>query len=248
MSMIAFYTGGAGMRAYQEALNTTAHNIANIQTNGYKAQRVTFQDLLYGRMNTNVAGNHLNGHGVKVASIDQIMHQAGLDQTMNSLDFAIVGDSFFQVDNKGQIEYTRNGAFDLSMEDGVPTLVTNDGAYVLDHDGNRITLEQNEDGTWDTAGLQEQLGLYTFPNLWGLEPRNNARYLETEASGAPIATPLDDPDAAKPLELKQGYLELSGVSLGDEMIDVIMYQRAFQINSRVLTTADEIASELNNLR
>jgi flagellar basal body rod protein FlgG len=248
MSMIAFYNGGAGMRAYQEALNVTSHNIANIQTNGYKARRATFQDLLYGRINTNVEGEHLVGHGVRMEHVDQIMVQAGFDQTHYQLDFAIAGDGFFQVNNRGRLEYTRGGAFDLSMENGVPTLVTNDGAYVLDRAGNRITLTQDRDGALSTDGLADRLGVYRFPNQWGLIPQSNARYIVSDNSGAAqLATPATV-DEASPLEVIQGALERSGVDLGGEMIDVIMYQRAFQVNSRVLQSADEIASELNSMR
>ncbi|MDL2294128.1 flagellar hook-basal body protein [Ruminococcaceae bacterium OttesenSCG-928-D13] len=244
MSMIAFYTGGAGIRAYQEAMNVTAHNIANVQTNGYKSQRATFQELLYSRINTNVAGNHLVGHGVKMSSADQIMTQAGLDQTYYSLDFAITGDAFFQVDNNGQIEYTRNGAFDLSIENGRPTLVTNDGAYVLDRAGNRITLPVDDSGAFSTEGLTDRLGLYTFPNLWGLDPQNNARWTQSANSGDPILVTPQNSDA----EIKQGYLEFSGVDLSTQMVNIIQFQRAFQVNSRVVTTADEMANELNNMR
>ncbi|MDL2327185.1 flagellar hook-basal body protein [Ruminococcaceae bacterium OttesenSCG-928-A11] len=244
MSMIAFYTGGAGIRAYQEAMNVTAHNIANVQTNGYKAQRATFQELLYSRINTNVAGNHLVGHGVKMASADQIMTQAGVDQTYYSLDFAIAGDGFFQVDNRGQIEYTRNGAFDLSIENGQPTLVTNDGAYVLDRAGNRITLPVDENGAYSTEGLVDRLGVYSFPNLWGLNPENNARWTQSENSGDPILMTDQNSDVG----VLQGYLEYSGVELSNEMVNVIQYQRAFQVNSRVVQTADEMANELNNMR
>ncbi|MDL2219725.1 flagellar hook-basal body protein [Ruminococcaceae bacterium OttesenSCG-928-O06] len=246
MSMIAFYTGAAGMRAYQNGMNVTAHNIANVQTTGYKARRAVFQDLLYNRINTNVEGNHLVGHGVKQEKIDQLMGQAGLDQTMYTLDFAIVGDGFFQVDNNGTIEYTRNGAFDLSVENGVPTLVTNDGAYVLDRAGNRITLEQLPDGSFTTDGLADRLGVYTFPNQWGLNPENNARYTVSANSGeAQLAIPGQ---TVKPLEVIQGALEFSGTTLQNEFVNIITYQRAYQISSRVLQTADQIAEELNNLR
>lgn len=248
MSMIAFYTGASGMRAFQNALDVSAHNMANIQTTGYKARRASFQDLLYSRMNTNVAGNHLVGHGVKQEAIDQLMGQQGLDQTMQPLDFALVGDGFFVVDNRGRTEYTRNGAFNLSIENGVPTLVTNDGAYVLDHSGNNITLTVNPDGSYNTTDLHERLAVVRFPNQWGLSPENNARYtVSTNSGDAQPATP-GDPNAASPVELVQGALEYSGVNMGDEMIGIIMAQRAFQMNSRVLQTADQIADEVNNLR
>ncbi len=248
MSMIAFYNGASGMRAFQNALDVTSHNIANVQTNGYKLQRPVFQDLLYSRINTNVEGEHLVGHGVKQQYIDQIMGQAGLNQSMHPLDFALVGDGFFQVDNNGTIEYTRNGAFDLSIEEAGPTLVTNDGAYVLDRDGNRIVLPEDAAGNVVTDGLVDVLGVHTFPNQWGLIPQDKSRFIVSENSGeAQLVIPGAVANGAS-VELLQGALELSGTDLGNEMVNMIMYQRGFQVSSRVLQTADEIANELNNLR
>lgn len=248
MSMIAFYTGTAGMRAFQSKLDVTAHNMANVQTNGYKTRRASFQDTLYSRINTNVPGEHLVGHGVIQDNIDQIMIQSGLDTTNQPLDFAIVGDGFFQVDNAGEIEYTRNGLFYLSLEGDEGYLSTGNGAYVLDTEGNRIPLDRDEDGTFITDNLREQLGIYTFPNQWGLEPRNNASYVESANSGAPQLVEPGNPANEKPLEVLQGSLEFSGVDMGAEMVEIIMAQRAFQMNSRVVTTADEIAQEINGLR
>lgn len=249
MSMIAFYTGASGMRAFQEKLNVVSHNIANVNTTGYKTRRAGFEDLLYSRMNTNVEGEHLVGHGVKQDYIDQIMTQSGLDQTGQGLDFAITGDGFFQVEKDGEREFTRNGAFGISMEGDVPTLVANDGAYVLDKAGNRITLTKDESGNYDLSALKERIGVYKFDNQWGLEPRNNSRYVVSENSGEPRLNEDTGVVAnGEKTELLQGYLEFSGVSLGDEMIEVIMAQRAYQMSSRVLQTADQIAEELNNLR
>lgn len=248
MSMISFYTGASGMRAFQRKLDVVSHNIANVQTNGYKARRAAFEDLLYSQINTNVEGQHLVGHGVKTETVDQIMNQAGFDQTMYAMDFALAGDGFFQVENRGEPEFTRNGAFDISLEGDVPTLVTNDGAYVLDRGGNRITLTRDESGNYNTDGLADRLGVWRFDNKWGLEARNNARFVESENSGAPVLTLPENAPEDKPLKVMQGYLEFSGVDLGNEMVEVIMAQRAFQMSSRVLQTADQIANELNNLR
>lgn len=250
MSMIAFYTGTSGMVAFQNKMDVVSHNIANVNTNGYKARRATFQDLLYSRINTNVEGNHLVGHGVQQKYIDDLMHQAGLDQTNYSLDFAIVGNGYFQVDNRGEIEYTRNGTFGISMEGEEGFLVTSDGAYVLDRGGNRIQLDKNEDGSFVVNNLVEQLGVYTFPNQYGLIPQNGARYTESANSGAPqLAIPGEQAAGGEiGLEVLQGYLEFSGVDLGHEMVEVIMAQRAFQMNSRVVQTADQMAEVVNNLR
>ncbi|MGD9559828.1 MAG: flagellar hook-basal body protein [Oscillospiraceae bacterium] len=248
MSMIAFYTGASGMVAFQNALNVTANNIANVQTPGFKQSRPAFQDLLYSRINTNVAGNHLVGHGVKQQYVDLLMGQSGMDQTNVMLDFAIVGEGFFEVEKDGQLEYTRNGAFHLSVQDDVATLVTNDGAFVLDRDGNRINLERTEDGGYSTDGLADRLGVFTFANPYGLTPSSNSRFLPSANSGDAVLTIPGNAAAAKPVEVVQGSLELSGVDLGSQMINIINSQRAFQMNSRVLQTADQLAEEVNNLR
>lgn len=248
MSMIAFYTGASGMRAFQEKMNVVSHNIANVNTNGYKPRRAAFEDLLYSRMNTNVEGEHLVGHGVKQEHVDQIMAEGALDLTSHPLDFAITGPGFFQVDNQGEKEYTRNGAFNLSMQGNTPTLVTDDGAFVLDKGGNRITLAKGTNGEYDLDSLKDRLGVYTFDNQWGLEARNASRFVVSENSGEARLIQTGVVANGQSTEVLQGYLELSGVNLGNEMIEVIMAQRAFQVNSRVLQTADQVAEELNSLR
>ncbi|MGL4666684.1 MAG: flagellar hook-basal body complex protein, partial [Saezia sp.] len=149
---IAFYTAASGMNAFQRKLDVTAHNIANVQTNGYKTRRAAFDNLIRTQINTNVEGNHLVGHGVKQEYIDTLMKQSSLDQTGYALDFAIVGEGFFAVDYRGETMYTRNGAFDLSVDGNLATLITNDGGYVLDRNGNRITM-LFEGGTVETEGL-----------------------------------------------------------------------------------------------
>lgn len=247
MSMIAFYTGTSGMRAYQSALDVTAHNIANVNTSGFKARRAAFDDLLRSRIATNVEGNHLVGHGVKQENIDQIMGQSGFQQTGFALDFAIAGDGFFAVENNGQREYTRSGAFDVSVEGGTSYLVTNDGAYVLDSAGARITIPRTADGGVMTDGLTEKLGVFRFPNQYGLTPQNNARFTANEISGAAILVPQGG-TTENPLKLVQGALEFSGVELGNEMVNMIMQQRAFQMNARVVQTADQLADLINHLR
>ena len=248
MSMIAFYTGASGMRTFQEKLNVISHNLANVNTYGFKAGRSSFEELLYSRMNTNVEGDHLVGHGVKQAHIDQLMAQSGFDNTTYQLDFAIAGDGFFKVEVDGEEEYTRNGAFTVSVEGGNAMLVSNDGAYVLDRNGGHITVPKDSTGKYDYAKLTSLLGVYTFPNQWGLEPKNNARYAESENSGeAKLAQPGSVANGDK-TAVMQGYLERSNVEMANEMVGLTMAQRAFQINSRVLQTADQIAEQLNNLR
>ncbi len=247
MSMIALYTGASGVRAFQSALDVTAHNIANVNTSGYKARRPAFDDLVRTRINTNVEGEHLVGHGVKQQYVDNIMGQSGLSITENPLDFAVDGDGFFAVDYRGQRMYTRNGAFDLSVEGNTATLVTNDGGYVLDKNGNRITL-QMENGAINTDTIRDQLGLFRFANPYGLTPQNNARYTVSDNSGAATAVATLGGTGAGANDILQNTLENSAVDYTNEVINVINAQRAFQANARVITTADEMATEINGLR
>lgn len=243
---IAFYTGASGMRAFQSAMDVTAHNIANVNTTGYQLRRASFDDLLKSRINTNVEGNHLVGHGVKQEKIDQLFSQSGLDQTMFALDFAIVGEGFFAVDNRGEIEYTRNGAFSLSIEGDNAYLTTNDGAYVLDAQGQKIALSRNADGSYNTDDIRQRLGVFGFSNPYGLIPQSNSRFIISENSGEAQLMQLGAD--GKPLEVIQGALEFSGVDLGNEMVNIITYQRAYQMNARVVQTADQMADLVNNLR
>lgn len=247
MSSISFWNGASGMRAYQSKLDVVSHNIANLNTNGYKAQRAAFDDLIRTRMNTNVEGNNLVGHGVKQQYIDNLMTQGSLQETGYDLDFGIAGDGFFAVDANGQREYTRNGAFNLSVAGNQATLVTNDGAFVLDKNGQRITLPYT-DGQVDSTGLTERLGVWGFANPYGLVAENNSRFTQSGNSGQAALLAQNAGPNAQRYELKQHYLELSGVDLSKQMVEVIEAQRAFQMNSRVVQTADQIADELNNLR
>ncbi|MDL2252705.1 flagellar hook-basal body protein [Ruminococcaceae bacterium OttesenSCG-928-I18] len=247
MSNIGFWTGATGMKAFQSKLDVVAHNIANVNTTGYKTRRASFDDLLRSRINTNVDGNHLVGHGVKQEYVDNIMGQSALNETGYELDFALNGEGFFGIDvGGGQREYTRNGAFNLSVEGNGAALVTNDGHYVLDRNGQHIVLPF-ENGSLNTEGLAERLGVWGFENQYGLESQNNARYTVSENSGDPILLGQGGANA-RTYEVRQFYLEFSSVDLSREMVEVIQAQRAFQMNSRVVQTNDQINEELNNLR
>ncbi len=243
---IAFYTGASGMRAYQNALDVTSHNIANLQTNGYKRRRPAFEDLLRSRMNTNVAGEHLTGHGVRQHYIDEIMAQGALQQTDYPLDFAIVGHGFFAVDHGGEIQYTRNGAFNLSIEGNTGTLVTDDGAYVLDRTGARIVVPV-VNGQADLSSVRGRLAVYTFANPYGLVPQNNARYTPSDNSGAATLGVIGAPEDGGYTIVDQA-LEHSNVELAEQMAEVITSQRAYQLSARVVQTADNIMDIVNNLR
>lgn len=246
--MIAFYNGVTGMMAHQEQMNVVSHNIANVNTTGFKGARSSFADLIYTQMNTKVDGENLVGHGVKHQNADLLYNQSGVNPTDYPLDFAIDGDAFFAVDNGGTIEYTRNGAFKLSPVGKTTYLVTNDGAFVLDASGKKITLPlKTGTNTPDAEGLSEKIGLYTFTNPYGLKSMEGSRFLPTDISGKAQAIRQNTKTTDAPAVL-QGFLEFSGVDLGSEMVHMIAAQRGFQFNSRVVQTADTLDETINNLR
>lgn len=242
----AFYTGVSGLIAYQEHMNTTAHNISNSNTAGYKPGVSSFSDLMYTQMDVRTEGDKVEGHGVKYDKVNINMNQAGLNLTNRPLDFAIVGDGFFALeDGDGNVKYSRNGALGLGISGKNAFLVSaSDGSYVLDAKGKRIKLPYKEDGkTVDTSGLEQKIGIFTFPNKYGLERADGSSFTETNTSGKAYSITGSDQ-----YELRGGALEFSGVQLSDEMINVIQAQRAYQMNSKIITTADQMEELINNLR
>lgn len=235
------------MIAFQQQMDVTAHNIANSTTVGYKVGRSAFSDLMYTAMDVRTPGDKVTGHGVKNFGTDVIMSQSGLKMTGNALDFAIVGEGFFALDDGSDTrKYTRNGAFTISPQGKKGYLVSaTDGSYVLDNRGRRIELEA-DGGTFTAEGLTEKLGVYNFPNPYGLTRANGSSFTESENSGA--AKSVANTKNNQHYDIKGGSLEFSATNLGDEMITVIQAQRAFQMNSKIVQTADEIEDMINNLR
>lgn len=257
--MIAYYTGASGMTAFQEKLNVISHNIANVNTNGYKTQRISFEDLLYSRVNIHSNYNEtvnqelvgetpsLVGHGVRSVGTSTMMDPASFDMTNYSLDFAINGTGFFALDRNGSVEYTRNGAFQIQMTGSRSgTLISADGSPVLDRTGKSISVTFDQQGNADLKDLPEKLGIYYFDNPYGLEATNGSSFLQTATSGE---AKVMRGNAGEPeYELLQGVLENSAVDLGDQMVKVIEAQRAFQLSARIVQTADELQQTINNLR
>lgn len=244
---VTFFNGVTGLIAYQEDLNALSHNVANVSTAGYKGTRSTFEDLLYTRMDVNEEPP-MTGHGTRVRSLDLLLGQGVVQQTGNPLDFAIVGEGFFAVQRDGQVEYTRSGAFSVSLEGrSKGRLVTRDGAYVLDAKGRPITLEPLDgSGQFDVSSVAEQLGVYQFSNPYALERTSGSSFLETEASGQAKASRPGREEL--PYTLVQSALENSNVQLADEMSHLIVAQRAYQLSAKVVQTGDELEEIVNNLR
>lgn len=237
----AFYSGASGLIAYQQALDTIGNNIANVNTSGYKAQTTSFQDLLYTDMYANTQTNPLTGNGVRAVTAGISAEQAAPVRTDRELDFAIMGDGWFAVERDGQVRYTRNGSFSIGLEGGRAALVTNDGAYVLNDQGQRIySYGSDIQEEFAPSVLCESLGVYVFANPEGLEPASATTYLPTAVSGAA--------SVAWDGEVVSGFLEQSGVVLTDEITKMISVQRAYQVSARLVQVADENEQTINGLR
>ncbi|MDR0984719.1 MAG: flagellar hook-basal body protein [Ruminococcus sp.] len=249
----AFYIGASGLKSYQYDIDVIAHNVSNVSTDGYKATSTDFRDLMYSALDINknrgkeVLDQNLLGRGVKVMGQDMLYTQGVLKASEYDLDFAITGDGLFEVDHNGETYYTRNGSFDISVEEDGNWLVTSEGAYVHQWNGEHIPVPyvMNEDGTYsskvDLETLTPSIAVYMFDNPQGLERRDGTKFLPTELSGEPRFA--DDSS-----EILNHYTENSNVDLAKEMSDLIVTQKAYQFSARIVTTADQLEETINSLR
>lgn len=228
----SFYTSSAGMLAIQNGLDVTANNVANISTTGYKAQEANFADLINSNMQSIQGPKGKAGNGARLSSTDTVYTVGAPRQTDNPLDFALTdGNTFFAVQNGQEIRYTRNGNFHTSAENGVSYLVSADGGYVLNAQGERIQV------TDENAVVP---GVFTFANTDGLERDGDTTFLANNVSGPAAA--VNNPG------IKNKCLEDSSVDLSNEMTEVIQLQRAFQMNSKMVQISDDIMQTVNGLR
>lgn len=261
--MRALSTAGSGMLAQQTNVDVIANNIANMNTTGFKRQRAEFQDLLYQqerRPGASTAGSEALlpsgiqvGSGVRTAGIYRINEQGTLQKTDNVYDVAIQGDGYFQVQLAGgEIAYTRAGSFQISDQG---ELVTTDGYRVLPG----ITVPQNVVGVVisktgevqvklaDSPDLQTvgQFELARFINDAGLEAMGGNLLRATTASGQPVTAVAGEVGFGS---IQQGFIESSNVNPVAEITALISAQRAYEMNSRVIRTADEMLSTTNQMR
>jgi flagellar basal-body rod protein FlgG len=255
--MKALSIAATGMSAQQTNLEVIANNIANINTTGFKRARAEFSDLLYQverlqgvpeRANQNIVPEGANiGLGVKTAAVRNVHVQGSLNNTGNKLDVALVGKGWFQIEGAdGETLYSRAGAFNTNANG---ELVTVDGYLVAGGivvPENVIELVINKTGQvfarfGDQAELQElgQFTLATFANQAGLSAQGDNLFRETPASGAPNFGLPGDPGFGT---VEQGYLESSNVDPVKEITDLISAQRAYEMNSKVIQAADQMAS------
>jgi flagellar basal-body rod protein FlgG len=256
----ALYSSSAGMQSQQLNLDVIANNLANVNTTGFKKSKIEFQDLLY--QTTRAAGAEQGGgnllptglqigHGSRPVATSKIFTNGELTQTGERLDLAIQGDGFFEVQMPdGTRAYTRDGAFKTAADGRITTsdgLVVQGGFQPIPAGTTGISISANgEVTTMGPNGKQTfRVQLVRFPNASGLESTGRNLYRENEASGAPE---LGNPGENGFGELAQGYLEMSNVKVVEEMVNLIVAQRAYEINSKAVQAADEMMQMSNNLR
>lgn len=258
----ALFSAASGMEAQQTNVDNIAHNLANANTVGYKMRRAQFQDLLYQTMiqpgaaagsQTVVPSGLQLGLGTRVVSNEISFAQGSFSQTTNPLDMVIQGRGFFQIRRPtGEIGYSRAGQFHLDRDGN---MVTSEGdplepQITIPSEAQNISI--GSDGTVSftlpgqtTAQLGGQIQLANFSNPAGLNSIGRNLYLPTDASGEPT---IGNPGGQEGLgSLMQGYVEQSNVSVVEEFINMIVSQRAYEANSKVVRAADEMYQQANNI-
>ena len=267
----SLWTAATGMIAQQTNVDTIANNLSNVNTNGYKTQVNEFKSLLYQNIQTKTTSANgatkpssaQVGLGVRNASISSIFTTGNLYATSSDTGFALDGKGFFAVMGAdGNTYYTRNGDFQFTLATGGNMLATSDGFPVLDTTGRPIVLPEefvvsnitvttdgqlcypDERNNPELMGIQ--IGVFQFNNPNGLFKMGGSLYAQTEASGQPINEAIN-PFVQK-TSVIQGYLEGSNVQVVDEMVNMIVAQRAYELNSKAITASDEMLQQANNLR
>ena len=256
----SLWVAKTGLDAQQTRMNVISNNLANVNTTGFKRDRAVFEDLLYQNIrqaggqtgaDTQAATGFQLGTGVRVMATEKIVAQGNMQTTENSLDIAIAGDGYFQIAQPdGTIAYTRDGNFNLHK---AGQIVTSSGqllqpAITVPANASSVTIGQ--DGTVSVelqagggAQVLGQLQMARFINAAGLQSMGQNLLKETPASGAPQ---VGNPGADGMGILMQGALESSNVNVVEEMVSMIETQRAYEINSKAISTVDGMLQYLNN--
>ncbi|THF65724.1 flagellar basal-body rod protein FlgG [Pseudothauera nasutitermitis] len=257
----SLWTARTGLDAQQTSLDVISNNLANVSTNGFKRQRAVFEDLMYQMMRqpgaqstqqTEIGSGLQLGTGVRPVAIERIFTQGNPVHTGNAYDVAIQGDGFFQIElPDGTTAYTRDGAF---QRDAQGNMTTASGYLLADNiniPAEARTLTIGKDGTVSVVLAGQvapvQIGniqLATFINPGGLESMGENLFLETASSG--VATPLQ-PGLNGAGVLNQAYIESSNVNVAEELVNMIVTQRAYEINSRAIQTSDQMLGRLTQL-
>ena len=258
----ALWTAASGMQSQQKNIDVVANNLANVNTTGFKKSRADFQDLMYQNLKTTGApstnatqiptGIQI-GLGSRLAAVAKIFTAGDMNQTGNTLDMAIQGNGFFQIQlPDGTTGYSRSGAF---KQDSQGRVVTSDGYPLLPEiviPSNASTITIGNDGTFSVMQAGQtapttvgNMQLASFPNPAGLSAQGMNLYIPSDASGtATTGTPGQTGLGT----IGQGYLEMSNVSVMEEMVNMIVGQRAYEINSKAVQAADQMLQTANNLK
>ena len=257
----SLFTAATGMIAQQTQVDVTSHNIANVNTMGYKKNRAEFADLMYQVMSyagtpTSTTTTHPTGIevglGVRPQAITKIHSQGYFKETGNNLDMVIAGNGFFQVQMPdGTTAYTRNGAWKLDSDGNI---VNDDGLQLVPNitipaDATHISIGIDRTVSVLQPGAAEmqqvgQIEIVNFINPAGLHSSGDNLFLETGASGAPIIGIAGQDGLG---QIKQGFVEMSNVQLVEEMTELITGQRAYEANSKAITTSDSMLQTTNEL-
>lgn len=269
--MRALWTAASGMIAQQTNVDTISNNLANINTTGYKRETVEFKSLLYQTIQahgTNSEGEAKPtgiqvGLGVRNSAITSQFTQGSMLETGNDYDFAIDGSAFFMIQMPdGRTGYTRNGSFYMNIGNEGTTLTTSDGYPVLSSTGEPIVLDETIsmdkvnidefgnftylDNTNNPQNMGVKIGLVQFNNPGGLQKMSSSLLLESVASGTPKNEANGETFTISKLKAK--YIEGSNVQTVDEMVSLIVAQRAYEMNSKAITASDEMLQQANNLK
>lgn len=260
--MRSLWTAASGMIAQQANIDVVSNNLANVNTTGFKKSRTDFQDLMYQTMrqsgtstgaDTQLPTGIQLGSGVRQVATQKIYTQGSYQATGNDLDMTIEGDGFFQITMAdGTLAYTRDGAF---KRDSQGRIVTSEGypmepAITIPEGAANLTISSDGRVSATLAGQTQpqelgQIQVVRFVNSAGLDSIGRNLLKETAASGTPVAS---NPGVDGAGTIAQKYLEMSNVQVVDEMVNMIVAQRAYEVNSKAITTSDQMLEQAANLK
>lgn len=253
----SLYIGATGMNAQQSNIDTIANNLANVNTQGFKKSRIDFEDLLYRKTSATQSADGVQtplfrGMGAALSGISKVFTQGDLKKTEQPLDLAIKGQGFFELTRPdGTAVYTRSGTFQLNSDgqivnsDGYPLaarlqIPADTKSIRIEADGRVLATVAGETQPVDVG----QIEVVAFTNPSGLEPMGDNLYLATKASGdGQRYTPGEGNTGS----LAQGFLETSNVKLIEEMISLVIAQRAYEMNAKVVQASDDMLNVSNSL-
>ncbi len=263
--MKALWSAASGMRALQSKIDVISNNLANVNTTGFKKQRIEFSDMLYEKLKqedlVDGEGRPVSvevGHGVQMSATYRNFNEGNLQNTGNELDVALRGDGFFVIkDDRGNERYTRSGNFKISVFEDGARLTTNDGFRVQGVDGDidfgkdvaEVIMEGKGQIFVKRIGSdeKEEIGRFRvvdFPNKAGLESDGRGLYASNSSTGALVDVNMDTGTT----EVWQRHLEASNVEVVEEMVSMITAQRAYELNVKTIQTAEQMLEIANNMK